>query len=1050
MTVGARQSLLLVDADPQSLRVLDVSLKKAGYDVLTAPSGAEALARLAEHPIDLVISDTHMPEMDGFELCRRIKESAEWARIPFIFVSSRKAIEDKIRGLEIGVEDYLIKPVYIKELTTRVRMLLQRRERERLESRRDTRTRFAGELADIGVVDLVQTIEVNRKSGIVHVTNADGRRADIYFREGRVIDAEAGRQTGVEAVYRLFAWTDGSFEVEFKNIRRRDVIELSAQAMLVEGMRRLDEWARLLETLPPLETVFEVDYQALAERLADIPDEVNALLRLFDGRRSLLQVIEDGDFSDLEALAIVCRLRDDKVIGEARGEPRPEAEPRQTRLGRLERWLSESPWARERTPPPVAEAAEPEVAGPAEREAADAPSEPEPSPTVDEHAEEGESADTPEAGDEDSTDTRDEDNTDTRDEDSTDTRDEDNTDARDEDSTDAGNEDSTDTRDEDNTDARDEDNTDARDEDSTDARDEDSTDARDEDSTDARDEDSTDAGDPVALEAEEARAEAPVSAHGDGEEEQDDRSAEAAAYETEREDAKTDAPAWDEGGVEAAAPELGQSEDLLSLMGLAAADEEEPPEPEPRPGGTNPGMAAVADDLPDLLGAPTGRTLHGFAPVLVPSPLPEPPSFEADPDKTPSPVALGSQPLEEGESESSAALGEGDEALVAGDRAGAEESAEEGEGQAGHEEEEARDDKDEDAVVSAAPPADELPDLQGREAHEDLTPVLSALANLDGDDPKALTAEAEPFPESPSAVEGTALLEPEPPAVPEPRPTPPPPPPAGSSAADLSATLPRRSGSARKDAADLDLGDEPYRQRRAMPLVVAAMLVGAVVGFVVYRNWKVEPLMATPGARPPASQQEPGPTEAASTETLPAVELPDPVAERPSAAPEAAPALAGAGAPPVAPSKAPAVRDKPAVDNAPTEGSPTAMVAPEASSVSETEAALEACRKAYGRERYKPIMTACRKALSLRPDDARLMVMLAHAELDRGHSGAALRWARKAVAADPKIADAYVFIGEVEQEGGNKDGARAAYRRYLELEPNGRYARDLRVIVQNL
>ena len=64
---------------------------------------------------------------------------------------------------------------------------------------------------------------------------------------------------GEEAVYRLLTWTDGEFEVVFRNVRRKDVIKISSQALLMEGMRRLDEWGRLLEQLPPLDTRFEVD-----------------------------------------------------------------------------------------------------------------------------------------------------------------------------------------------------------------------------------------------------------------------------------------------------------------------------------------------------------------------------------------------------------------------------------------------------------------------------------------------------------------------------------------------------------------------------------------------------------------------------------------------------------------------------------------------------------------------------------------------------------------------------------------------------------------------
>ena len=337
-TGQSKHRLLLVDGDPKSLRVLEVSLKKAGFEVVTATQGSEAIGALQATLPDLIISDTDLDGMDGFDLCRQIKAKPEWAKIPFLFVSGRKSIEDKIRGLELGVEDYLTKPIYIREIGIRVRTALQRAERERLESRREGRTKFAGDLSDIGVVDLVQTIDLNRKSGIVHIVNRDGRRGAVFFREGRVIDAEVGRLSGAEAMYRLFSWSDGQFEVEFKPIRRRDVIDLPSAALLMEGMRRLDEWTRLLETLPALDCVVEVDVRVLAEQLADLPDEMNGILRLFDGTRSLLAAIDDSDYPDLEALTVVSKLFAQGIVyaREPAGR-RDEAEP----SSELARWLAE-------------------------------------------------------------------------------------------------------------------------------------------------------------------------------------------------------------------------------------------------------------------------------------------------------------------------------------------------------------------------------------------------------------------------------------------------------------------------------------------------------------------------------------------------------------------------------------------------------------------------------------------------------------------------------------------------------------------------------------
>ena len=340
----AKQSLLLVDGDSKSLRVLEVSLKKAGFNVTTAVNGQDALAKVETSAPDLIISDTKMPEMDGFELVKRLKQTPDWASIPFIFLTAQSDVEDKIHGLELGVEDYLTKPIYIKEIITRVKILLSKKERQSIEDsgKRETRTKFAGQLADMAVVDLIQTIEISRKSGVIHFKHPDGKRGSIYFRAGKVIDAELGRLTGEEAVYRLLVWNEGEFEVEFKNVRRKDVIELSSQGLLMEGMRRVDEWGRLCEQLPPLNTVFEVDYKELSERLAEIPDEINGILRLFDGRRSLMQVVDDCEFSDLEALNVISKLYFEGLIYDVEVDESDEDDAADEESGpELDGWLHE-------------------------------------------------------------------------------------------------------------------------------------------------------------------------------------------------------------------------------------------------------------------------------------------------------------------------------------------------------------------------------------------------------------------------------------------------------------------------------------------------------------------------------------------------------------------------------------------------------------------------------------------------------------------------------------------------------------------------------------
>ena len=323
----AKQHLLLVDADPKSLRVMEVSLKKAGFTVTSAVNGRDALEKCGLSAPDLILSDTKMPEMDGFELCRRLKQDDRFKGTPFIFLTGQKSVEYKVKGLELGVDDYLTKPIYIKEIVTRVNVLLKKKEKERSE-KRDLKASFSGNLSDMSVVDLVQTLEMGKKSGALHIKNQKRMEAVVYFRDGRIVDCALGeRLSGETAFYRLLSWQEGEFAIEFKPIEREERIKTSTQGLLMEGMRRIDEWGRIVEQLPSLDRIFVIDYALLTDRLAEIPDDVNLLLRLFDGRRTLDQVVEEADYDDLAAAGVLSKLFFEGIIKEAPGQGLPHAAP---------------------------------------------------------------------------------------------------------------------------------------------------------------------------------------------------------------------------------------------------------------------------------------------------------------------------------------------------------------------------------------------------------------------------------------------------------------------------------------------------------------------------------------------------------------------------------------------------------------------------------------------------------------------------------------------------------------------------------------------------
>ena len=116
--------LLVVDASEADISALTSMLGKVGFEILPALNGAEAIQMLGLRRPDLILLDLHLPDMDGFELCRRMQENSEWANIPIIFLS---ASEDKnlvARALESGGVDYITKPFHKQELLSRVRTQL--------------------------------------------------------------------------------------------------------------------------------------------------------------------------------------------------------------------------------------------------------------------------------------------------------------------------------------------------------------------------------------------------------------------------------------------------------------------------------------------------------------------------------------------------------------------------------------------------------------------------------------------------------------------------------------------------------------------------------------------------------------------------------------------------------------------------------------------------------------------------------------------------------------------------------------------------------------
>jgi two-component system, OmpR family, response regulator MprA len=116
--------VLVVDDEPAVRRALERALRLDSYEVALAADGEEALDALATTPADAVILDVAMPRVDGLEVCRRMRQAGD--RTPVLMLTARDAIDDRVKGLDVGADDYLVKPFALRELQARLRALLRR------------------------------------------------------------------------------------------------------------------------------------------------------------------------------------------------------------------------------------------------------------------------------------------------------------------------------------------------------------------------------------------------------------------------------------------------------------------------------------------------------------------------------------------------------------------------------------------------------------------------------------------------------------------------------------------------------------------------------------------------------------------------------------------------------------------------------------------------------------------------------------------------------------------------------------------------------------
>ena len=182
----AQPKVLVVDDEPNIVELLQVSLRFQGFDVVTASGGEEALKVAEESRPDAFILDVMMPGMDGFELLTKLRETGHDG--PVLFLTAKDAVEDKIHGLTIGADDYVVKPFSLEEVITRLRVILRRGKAEETEEASGVLT-----YADLTLND--ETHEVTKAGTIVDLSPTEFNllrylmlNAEVVVSKAKILD----------------------------------------------------------------------------------------------------------------------------------------------------------------------------------------------------------------------------------------------------------------------------------------------------------------------------------------------------------------------------------------------------------------------------------------------------------------------------------------------------------------------------------------------------------------------------------------------------------------------------------------------------------------------------------------------------------------------------------------------------------------------------------------------------------------------------------------------------------------------------------------------
>jgi len=241
------RTVLIADEDAAFRKYLAMPLAAQGFTIYEAADGSAAWQLAVQNRPWIILADISMPEVDGFEFCRRVRNHPLLSRMPLLFISGSDKYKERYRALQIGADDFLSKNMPIRELLMRIQLLMTRYSDlsggEQKPGTTEVAGAFQGRIEVFGAPALLQMCSQGRLTGLFTALAEDAANTATVMglREGDIISATAGATTGPDGVYAFLGWEKGSFKFTPGDPGTGEPLAQSVEHLLLEGCRILDE-----------------------------------------------------------------------------------------------------------------------------------------------------------------------------------------------------------------------------------------------------------------------------------------------------------------------------------------------------------------------------------------------------------------------------------------------------------------------------------------------------------------------------------------------------------------------------------------------------------------------------------------------------------------------------------------------------------------------------------------------------------------------------------------------------------------------------------------